>query len=318
MSSAESRGSRASQCAKRPAPALAILGLLFYFVAAGRCGAQELEPRAYSPSPIGANFLVISSSRSTGDVVGDPSIPVSNIEARLNTAVAAYGRTFDFFGRSASAGLATPYIWGTVTGSVAEQSTEVSRSGLADTQLRLAVNLLGGPALTPAQFAVREPEATLGASLIIVAPTGQYDSGKLINLGTNRWGFKPEIGFSYPHGHWFFEAYAGVWLYTENPNFYGGVRREQAPLATLQGHVSYTIRPRMWVAFDATYYNGGRTTQNGIRQDNLEANSRVGLTFSLPLGARQSLKFAASDGATIRIGGDFVTYGIAWQYVWFD
>jgi hypothetical protein len=318
MSPAVSCGSRASQYVKRPASALAVLGLLFCLVASGKCGAQELEPRAYSPSPIGANFAVLSSSRSTGDVVGDPSIPVSNIEARLNTVVAAYGRTFDFFGRSASAGLATPYVFGTISGSVGEQSLGVSRSGLADTQLRFAVNLLGGPALTPAQFAVRAPEPTLGTSLIVTAPTGQYDSGKLINLGTNRWGFKPEIGFSYPNGYWFFETYVGVWLYTENPAFYGGTRRQQAPLVTLQGHVSYTIRPRMWVALDATYYNGGRTTQDGIPQDNIQANSRVGLTFSLPLGARQSLKFAASDGATIRVGGDFVTYGIAWQYFWFD
>ncbi len=318
MPPAESCGSRASQYVKHPPSALAILGLLFYLVAAGRCGAQELEPRAYSPSPIGANFVVLSSTRSTGDVVFDPSVPISNVEARLNAAVAAYGRTFDFFGRSASAGLATPYVWGTVSGDVGQQSAEITRSGLADTQLRFAVNLLGGPALTPAQFAVRKPEATIGASLTVLAPTGQYDSAKLINIGTNRWGFKPEIGFAYPHGHWFFETYVAAWFYTENPDFFGGVRREQAPLFSLQGHVSYTIRPRMWVAFDATYYNGGRTTQNGIRQNNLEANSRLGLTFSLPLSARQSVKFAASDGATTRVGGDFVTYGIAWQYLWFD
>ncbi len=318
MSSAESCGSRASQYVKHPPSALAILGLLFYLVAAGRSGAQELEPRAYSPSPIGANFVVLSSTRSTGDVVFDPSVPISNVEARLNSAVAAYARTFDFFGRSASAGLATPYVWGTVSGNVGEQAAEVTRSGLADSQLRLAVNLLGGPALTPAQFAAHKPEATLGASLTILAPTGQYDSAKLINIGTNRWGFKPEIGLSYPYGHWFFETYVAAWLYTENPDFFGGVRRQQNPLFSLQGHVSYTIRPRMWVAFDATYYNGGRTTQNGVRQNDLEANSRLGLTFSLPLSARQSLKFAVSDGATTRVGGDFVTYGIAWQYLWFD
>jgi hypothetical protein len=210
-----------------------------------------------------------------------------------------------------------PYVRGTFSGSFGEQSAEIGRSGLADTQVRLAVNLLGGPALTPAQFAVRTPEPTIGASLTLVLPTGQYDPAKLINIGTNRWGFKPEIGFSYPRGNWYFETYMGIWSYTENSVFFGGVRRQEDPIGSLQGHVSYTIRQRMWVAFDATYYAGGRTTTRDTRDPDFQANSRLGLTFSMPLGTHQSLKLAWSDGATTRVGGDFVSYGIAWQYLWF-
>ena len=90
----------------------------------------------------------------------------------------------------------------------------------------------------------RTPRTTLGASLSISAPTGQYDPDKLINIGTNRWAFKPEIGLTIPHGPWMFDVFAGVWLFSANPDFFGGVHREQDPMPTLQGHVSYTFRPQ--------------------------------------------------------------------------
>jgi hypothetical protein len=280
--------------------------------------AQELEPRAYSPNPVGSNFLVLDSARSTGSLLFDPSLPLSNVDAHLNRAVIAYGRTFGLADHVASALLSVPYVWGSISGNVGEGLHDIHRSGLADARLRLSVNLIGGPALTPAQFALRTPQTTVGASLTIVAPVGQYDSMKLINIGSNRWGFKPEIGISWPLSRWDLEAYAGVWLFTDNADYYGGVRREQDPIGTVQGHISYTLRPRLWLAFDTTYYTGGRTTVNAMRNADLQANSRVGLTLSVPAGTRQSVKFSWSDSATTRSGGSFRTFGIAWQYAWFD
>jgi hypothetical protein len=295
-----------------------IIWLLFCSIAARSSGAQELEPRAYSPSPVGTNFLIASLNRSIGAVLFDPSLPYSDVNARLNATAVAYGRTFGLWEHAASAILALPYVRGNISGEVGDGQREIYRSGLADARLRLALNLIGGPALTPEQFTMRTPRTTFGASLTIIPPVGQYDATKLINIGANRWAFKPELGLSHPIGRWYLEAYAGVWLFTDNPEYYGGVRRQQDPIETLQGHVSYTIRPRLWLAFDATYYNGGRTTVNGTRKANLEANSRVGLTLSVPAGARQSVKLSWSDGTTTRIGGDFRTFGIAWQYTWFD
>ena len=118
--------------------------------------------------------------------------------------------------------------------------------------------------MTPKEFMKRTPRTTLGASLSISAPTGQYDPDKLINIGTNRWAFKPEIGLTIPHDRWMFDVFAGVWLFSDNPDFFGGVHREQEPMPTLQGHVSYTIRPQLWLAFDSTYYFGGETSANGV------------------------------------------------------
>lgn len=277
--------------------------------------AQELEPRAYSPSPVGANFLVAGYLHSSGDVVFDASVPF-DVDAQLNAGTVGYGRTFGILGRAANVLMAAPYVWGDITGSTNERSRSITRSGFGDPRFKATVNLIGGPALTPAEFAARTPRTTLGASLTVVPPLGEYDSSKLINIGTNRWAFKPELGVSVPIGRWFLDGYAGVWLYTDNDNFFGGSHREQDPIATLQLHASYTFRPRLWLAFDSTWYSGGQATIDGVERSNRLENTRIGATLSLPIGAQQSLKFTWSEGASTRAGGDFTTYGVAWQYMW--
>src|SRR6185295_6667690 len=157
-------------------------------------------------------------------------------------------------------------------------------------------------------------KALLGVSLTVVVPTGQYDPRRLINIGSNRWAFKPEAGLSKPYGRWTIELVGGVWLFTDNGKFFGGVNREQKPLVSLQSHAIYTIRRRMWAAFDASYYTGGRTVVNGVINRDKQANSRVGGTFALPITQRQSVKVAVAHGLTTRSGGDLTTIVFAWQY----
>jgi len=74
----------------------------------------------------------------------------------------------------------------------------------------------------------------------------QYDPTKLINLGANRWAFKPELGLSRRWGHWVLDAYGGVWFFTENPEFFSrnayvpGVQTQtQDPAVVLETHLSY-------------------------------------------------------------------------------
>ena len=161
---------------------------------------------------------------------------------------------------------------------------------MGDTKLKCTVNLMGAPALGMSEFMRRKPQTTFGASLTVSAPTGEYHSDKLINVGTNRWALKPEIGVSHPVGRWTFEAIAGAWFFEDNDDFFGGRHREQEPLASVQAHVSYTFRPRLWLALNATYYDGGRSTLDGVEKDDRQSNSRYGLTLSVPIAQRQSLK----------------------------
>jgi hypothetical protein len=149
-------------------------------------------------------------------------------------------------------------------------------------------------------------------------PTGQYDSTRLVNIGSNRWALKPEIGFAYPAGRFVFETYAGVWLFGDNNDYLGGSRRSQDPLRVWQAHVSYSFKPGLWLAADGTYYAGGRTRTNGVPAGNRQENTRVGLTLSVPIRAEQSIKISWSRGMTVRFGGDFREVMIVWQRAWLD
>ncbi len=294
--------------------AIAVLGL------AGSVFGQDLEPRAYSAAPVGTRFLVTGLGYSAGGVLLDPSVPIADVKAKIGLLAPGYLETFRLFGRTASLAFVLPYALGKMSGQVGEEVDRrtVTRSGFGDLRLRIAVNLLGNRALTPQEFARRRPATTLGVSLVTVMPTGQYDPARLINIGTNRWTFKPEFGMSHPMGKWVLDLAAGVWLFTDNPNFYGGQRRTQAPLWSTQGHVSYSFRPGLWLAADLTFYAGGRSRLNGVQKDDRQGNTRGGLTLAVPFAKAYALKFSWSSGVATRIGGKFTTYAVAFQYRWFS
>jgi hypothetical protein len=286
--------------------------------AAGRARAQDMEPRAYSASPIGTNFLAASFTNTEGSVSLDPSLPITGLQARINTYTLGYDRTFDLFGQSASAAILLPEMHGYLSGQVMGQDESLSRTGVGDVKFRVAVNLIGGPAMTLAEYSQRQPTTTLGTSLTVIAPTGQYDADRLINIGSNRWAIKPEIGLSQPLGKWFAEGYAGAWVYTDNNDYYNGHVRGQNPIYAFQFHGGYTFRPNLWLAADATHYIGGQTSINGAANDNWQDVTRYGVTLSVPLGSAFSAKFAWSSWLTSRNGGQYQTYGVTLQYLWFD
>jgi hypothetical protein len=280
--------------------------------------AQEMEPRTYSAVPIGTNFIVADYARSSGDILFDPSLPVTNLQARINTYSLGFSHSFDVLGHVTSVAFSMPYANANLTGNVEGAPGQAYRSGLRDVRFRLAVNLLGGPALTPAEFAQRSPGTILGTSVSVIAPTGQYVPSRLINVGSNRWAFKPEVGLSQPLGNWFVEGAAGVWLFTDNTDFFGGRRRSQDPLPTFQWHGGYTWRPGLWISADMTFFTGGQTSVNGVPDHDVQRNVRYGVTLSFPLAAQWSGKLAWSRGLTTSFGGNFQTVSVALQYRWFN
>lgn len=279
--------------------------------------AQDLEPRAYSASPVGANFVVVGYGQSNGKIMFDAAAPIANARADLNLATVGYGHVFGLAGRQANISLALPYIWGAASGDVGEDRRVAERSGLGDMRVRASVLLMGGPALSPKDFAARKPKPILGVSLAAIAPTGEYMRGKLVNIGANRWTFKPEIGVSIPLGHWQADAYAAVWLYQDNDDYFGGKHLERDPMSAFQAHVSYTFRPGLWAAIDGTYYSGGATTTNGVKDANRQENVRLGLSVSVPVRRGQAVQLMASKGALTRFGGDFTSIAVTWRAVKF-
>ena len=54
----------------------------------------------------------------------------------------------------------------------------------------------------------------------------------------------------------------------------------------------------------------------GLGNDDLQRNSRIGATVSIALGRHHSLRVAASTGAVTRIGGDFDSIGVSYGFSW--
>ena len=280
--------------------------------------AQELEPRAYSNAPVGTSFAIASYTRLSGPVLPSPAITAVDIDARVNIYTLAYARYVELLGRSTSFSIAVPYADADLRGSVGDNSAEAHRAGIGDLHMRGAINLFGHPALSAAEFAKRDNTLAGGVSLSVVAPTGQYEGYRLINVGTNRWAFKPDVGISYPIGNWFTEVAAGVWIFTDNDDFFGGHTRSQEALTVYQFHAGYNFRPGLWLAVDYGRYIGGRTSVDGAPKDDEQHNSRIGVALSVPLGRGWSSKLAYSKGTVVRVGGDYSITSIAVQYRWFD
>jgi hypothetical protein len=294
-----------------------LIPLFLTVVIANTAAAQEMEPRAYSPAPTGAQFVLLTYGHQSGDVLLDSSLPLKDVNIKLNAASVGYGRTFNLAGRQANIAVLFPYLWGTAQGTVFEDQIKVRRSGGGDLRVRFSTLFKGGEARAPGEFAQRKPGTIIGASVSMVIPTGQYDPARLVNPGSNRWAFKPEIGISKPAGRLTFEVMGGAWLFSANNSFLGSSRREQKSMASFQGSVIYTLRPRMWLSGNATFFSGGSTVINGTENNDRQKNTRIGATFSYPLNKQQSLKVAWAKGVTTRIGGNLNTILVAWQYAWF-
>jgi hypothetical protein len=290
--------------------------LVLAMLTAAGVHAQDLEPRLYANTPVGLNFLIAGYSYSQGNVLTDPSVPLTNGEVTTHSAVLAYARALDLWGLSGKVDAILPYAC--ASGSAEFAGVPVTREvcGLADPRVRLSVNFYGAPALRLEEFAEYKQDFLVGASLQVAAPLGQYDAEKLLNIGTNRWFIKPEIGVSKALGPVTLELAAGVTFYTPNDDFLGGQERQQEPIYSLQGHLVYAFQYGIWAALDGTYYRGGRTTIDGVKGDDLQENSRLGVTLGLPVGRHLSVKLYGGTGVVTRTGGNFNTVGMAWQFRW--
>jgi len=278
--------------------------------------AQELDPNAYMPAPVGLNLISVSTTISSGDLSFDPSGPISDASSTISTTALALARTLSIAGRSGNVSIAMPYVIGNVRGRLLGLSESVQRSGPADFRMRVAMNLYGAPAMTVREYATYRQRHIVGTSLTVVAPLGQYSSRKLINIGSKRWAFKPEVGFARVSRRWVFETYAGVWLFTDNDDFFGHRVREQRPIASTQFHLEYVIRPGMWLAGNVNFYAGGRTIVDGVANLDLQKNSRVGATWFVPIVRDHAIRLAVSRGAYTTIGANFTSVSGVYQYVW--
>lgn len=293
------------------------IGFLFAaFLFACNCiVAQDLEPRAYANMPRGVNIAVGSYGYMKGDIVTEPSLPIEDFLITSHNIGAGYMRSFGLAGRLARIQVAIPYVFMDGEATVSGTRITGNRTGFGDLRMRFGVNLLGSPALNIKEFSQFQQKTIFGASLVVSVPTGLYYADKRVNIGTNRWGIKPELGISKRFAHVYAELYSGVWFYTKNDEFLGSNELKQDPVVSFQGHASYFFKNNMWVGININWFSGGKTFVDEAPAGSIINASRIGATFSMPLTKFQSLKFQFNTGTYKSVGLNYDSVSVGYQCV---
>jgi hypothetical protein len=291
--------------------------LLIILLCSGSLTAQELEPRLYTNLPSGQKFIGLVYGFSTGELTPAPSVPIEDTDIDVHSTVVAFVQTFDLAGKLAK----FDANWGAQcfkgSGFLDGVYKEGERCGSLDPRIRLSYNFVGAAPLELGEFVKQRPQGlVIGGSVQLGLPLGTYKEDKIINSSSNRWFLKPEIGASNNFGKWGVDVALSALIFGDNEDFFGGRVLKQDNLYAVQAHIVYSFNKGRWIAFDANYFWGGKTTKDGLGSGDLQKNSRFGMTYALPLNQRHTLKFLAHSALATSIGNDFNTVGIAWQYRW--
>lgn len=279
--------------------------------------AQFTDPRNYTVAPVVINQIELDYAYAHTEGSIDSALEVVGAHVVLNEATLAYTHNFSALGHLAWVQASVPFA--SVTGSVSGTSTELSRSvtGAGDSELQIAALLKGGKALSAAGFASYEPATTVGVSLTVSLPTGEYDAESLLNLGSHRWSFKPEFAVSYPFGsgqRWEADTYINIYLFTDNTEYRGVEILRQEPLPGIEEHLSYSVTPDIWASLGVRYSFRGNTVVNGADQDDAQENLTAGAEASWSPNAQNSLTLVLAKAVVHRNAPD--SAGIALKYVY--
>jgi hypothetical protein len=291
-------------------PALVLMAAL-----TSLASAQELTPRAYWPAPIGTRVLVFGYQYATGDVLMDPSIPLYGVDSKIHTGVLAFLQTFSLSGRTANFVVELPHSWGSTKGRIFDTPARRDFQGFNDLGFSLSVNLWGAPSMTPKDFLELRaaPRTLLGASVKVIAPTGRYEMGRLINVGTHRWSFKQELGCMIPLAKkWLLELDLGTWFFTADKDFVMG-KRKQNPIFALQAHLVRRFKAGFWAALNVNFFTGGQQTIGESKLIDWQQSMRIGGTVVVPFLRRHAIKVGYYVGAYTKYGNDFDQFLLSYQ-----
>jgi hypothetical protein len=289
---------------------------LLWLALASLADAQFTDPRNYENTPVGVNQIELQYDYARSNASIDPTIVITGAHLNLNQGTIAYTRYFNLFGRMAWFSPSIPLA--ELDGAVEGTNVSESIAGAGDTGYEFAVLFKGGRALSPEQFESYKPTTTLGVSLSVTAPTGLYSPNRILNLGSDRWSFRPEIGLMHPFGpekKWAVDLYANSYFYTQNPSYRGSLILRQGPLPAFEGHISYQFFEKLLASFDTRYSFRGDTSLNGIGQNDGQKNFILGTEEIYSLNNQNQFTFIF-ETVLVHVNGA-ATRGFAVRYDYF-
>ncbi|MBT8386453.1 MAG: transporter [Ignavibacteria bacterium] len=278
---------------------------------------QELEPRNLTNLPVGSNFIVGSYVFSTGNTLLDPAIPIDDLNSNLHSFAAGYLRAINFWGLSSKVDVVIPFAFGDWDASFEGENVRRKIDGFGDPRIRISINFVGAPALDKANFKDYNMKTIVGFMLQVISPFGQYDPSALINLGSNRWTFRTNVGVGHAINEWIIEAYLGGVFFTDNSEFLDDLNLKQYPMLTASTSVIRSFSDWGWISLDVAFGYGGRTEINDVPKDTRISTFRFGVTLVYSLDMKNSLKLTLASGKRIERGADFDAIGITYNYLFF-
>lgn len=280
--------------------------------------AQDLEPRRWTPIPLNVNVVSVVYAKTDGVLLFDPVIEITDAKVNVDTLAFVYVRSFKLADRLARFDLVLPKQSAIWNGLLRGEAASVKRTGIADPRLRLSITLAGAPALNAKElrsYIKERPKNTVvGASIAVTVPMGQYDPSKLLNLGHNRYSFRPQLGFVHTDGLWSYELTGSAFFYTDNNDFFGGNNRKQENLYAVQGHLIKRFEAGFWGSFSSGYVWGGKSEINDISKQDERNGFAYSLALGMPINRTQNLKLSYLGGRTLTDTGiDSDTFSIGWS-----
>lgn len=297
------------------------LGLIMMLSFAGiKAIGQDIEPRRWSGLPLGTRAIGAGYAYSFGDVLFDPLLETEDVGVDVHSVVTSYVHPLSIGKKFGRLDVLVPLSFARWEGLLSGEPASAERNGLADPRIRFSVHLKGPPALRPqelkAYLAENSKYTTIGVSLAVTLPLGQYSNKRLLNLGLNQFIFRPQAGLVHNWGLWSFELTASVLIFTDNNDFFNDSEKKQRPLFSSQTHLIKFFPSRAWVAVGAAYGGGGQSVVNRQPTNDVRGNMLAGFSFGYPIGATQNLKLTYFRSETLKeIGANTNTLVLGWSVV---
>ena len=280
--------------------------------------AQDIEPRRWTPLPIGTHAIGGGYVHTFGDISFDPVLQAENVTLQLDALALSYVQPLKIGNRLGRLDLLVPYVNAKWDGLLRGDPTTVERTGFSDPRVRFSVNLIGPKALNAQEmmtYYAEHPSSTmLGASVAVTFPLGQYADNRLLNLGQNRFVIRPQIGFVHNWGLWSYEFTASVFLYTTNKDFFNNQERKQNPTLAAQTHLIRRFKNRMWASVSVGYGLGGQSIVNSQPNNDERGDFLTSFALGIPVTKKQSVKLFYLHSESVKaIGSDTDSLGFGYS-----
>jgi hypothetical protein len=301
----------------KPFRTFVFLTLCGWILPIEQASSQDLEPRRWTPLPVGTRIVGAAYAKTTGDIALDPLLLLEDGRTDIDTLVLSYTRFFALGKTLSRFDAIVPLRYASWNGLLDGVPAQVSREGFVDPTFRFSINLLGAPVARPdpsRQPTTQRSNTVVGAAVSVSVPLGNYLDDKLLNLGQNRYVIRPQIGVVHTRGPWSYEMTGSTFISTDNDSFFDGKKREQEPIFAVQAHLIRVFQPGLWASLSAAYGWGGENTVDAVAKGDKRQYVLFAVAMGFPITRKQGVKLTYfTQRKHSDTGTDLDTLAIGWS-----